>query len=180
MQEKSNDVVIYIHLNLGRFCPSSLRHDARSFSWMNFCASDHRCDDGYSIPPILNSLLYLTLPHTEPFQAILSLFRMSDYHNENVEASQICRSQSNPVSPQEKISPAPSLEPTTHQDFQASKGSLKDGTTLGEGDLGLEAAQSSTEGGSEESSSRGRRGFTQYRIIFHLCIWLIMTGSVLF
>jgi hypothetical protein len=112
--------------------------------------------------------------------AILSLFRMSDHHNEIVEAPQIGRSQSNPVSPQEKISPAPSLEPTTHEDFQASKGSLKDGTTLDEGDLGLEAAQSSTEGGSEEFPTRGRRGFTLYRIIFHLCIWLIMTGSVLF
>jgi hypothetical protein len=102
---------------------------------------------------------------------------MSDHYNENVaKASQICHSQSNPVSPQEKISPAPSLEPTTHEDFQAGKGRLKDGTTLDEGDLDLETAQSSTEGVSEESPSRGWRGFAQYRIIFHLFIWLIMTG----
>ena len=105
---------------------------------------------------------------------------MSDHHNENVETSQICRSESNPVSPQEKISPAPSLEPTAHKDLQASEGSLKDGTTLDEGDLGLEVAQSLTEGGSEEVPPRGRQSFTLRRIIFHLCVWLIMTGSVLF
>ena len=131
-----------------------------------------------------------SLPFQTPFStlyvpyralsAILSLFRMSDHHNENVEASQICRSQSNPVSRHEKISPAPSLGPTPHHDFPASKGSLKDGTTLAQGDLGLEAAQSSTEGGSEELPPRGRRSFTLRRIIFHLCVWLIMTGSVLF
>jgi hypothetical protein len=106
---------------------------------------------------------------------------MSDHHNENlVKASQIYHSQGNPESPQEKIGHTPSLEPTTHKDFRASKRSLKEGTTLDEGDLGLEAAQSSTEGGSEELPSQGRRVFTRYRIIFHLFIWLIMTGSVHF
>src|SRR2546423_2991853 len=117
---------------------------------MNFYISEHGCNDGYSIPPVLQTLSSALTLLLQSLSAILRLFRMSDHHDDDVKPSQIYPSQSIPVSPQEKISPAPPLEPTTPKDFKASKTSLKDGTTIDKGDLGLEAAQSSTESGSEE------------------------------
>jgi hypothetical protein len=107
---------------------------------------------------------------------------MADYHSENiVRDSQISPSpRGNLVSSQEKICPAPSLEPTTQKDFEVSGKSLKYGPNIDEQDRGLEAPQPSAEGGSEGLPSRGRLLFTKYRIFFHLFVWLVMTGSVPF
>lgn len=105
---------------------------------------------------------------------------MADYHNENVvKDSQISPSATgNLVSSHEKIYPAPSLDPTTPRDLEASRKNLKYGRDINEQDLGLEAPQSSAEGGSEGLSSQepGLGLFTTYRIFFHLFVWLVMTG----